>query len=105
MSGNSFHPNDKSLADVEKGLKKKKNSIHTVDQCKNLTELSKRKKPRSKNTESEDVLDFTKEVNFANLASLIGTYGGKICRLRNSNLKRVFLALSFVMIYRACILK
>ena len=44
MSGNSFNPNDKSLANVEK----KKNSMHTVDQFTNTIEFSKKKKPRSK---------------------------------------------------------
>ena len=47
ISGHSFLPNDRDFADVEKA-KKKKDSIYTVDQYKDVMELSKKKNQQSR---------------------------------------------------------
>ena len=86
LSGHSYLPNDRDFGDIEKA-KKKKDSIYTVEQYKDVMKSSKKTKPVVVEMKCNDFLDFQQGVHFSNLAKPIDSEGNKFTWLKIQEFK------------------
>ena len=75
-SGHSFLPSDRDFADFEK-QKKKKDSIYTIEQYKEVHKKAKKQTPNVIEMSTDDFLDFSKGINFVNQSKPVDNDGNK----------------------------